>query len=206
MSVWTNNRYEYRQIRRYHGSVKAVVFDWAGTVVDCGVFSPMNTFVKIFAKEGVHISESEARGPMGIHKRAHIEKILELEEVHDRWVKVRGAPPTAADVDRMYAHFVPIQMEAVADSAKPIDGVIETVAALRQRGIKIGSCTGYPMAVVNILKEEAAKFGYAPDCYVAADEVLAHGIILEHQEPNTKNCCRIAVVTTIVQSGAIGQK
>ena len=46
-----------------------------------GVFSPTGTFTKIFANEGVEISEAEARGPMGIHKRQHIEKILDLPDV-----------------------------------------------------------------------------------------------------------------------------
>jgi phosphonoacetaldehyde hydrolase len=50
-------------------------------------------------------------------------------------------------------------------------GVPEAVKALRSRAIKIGSCTGFPMDVVNVLKTKAAEHGYAPDCYVAADEV-----------------------------------
>jgi phosphonoacetaldehyde hydrolase len=46
-------------------------------------------------------------------------------------------------------------------------------AALRARAIKIGSCTGFPMDVVNVLRPAAAAGGYTPDCYVAADEVPA---------------------------------
>lgn len=37
--------------------------------------------------------------------------------------------------------------------------------------IKVGSCTGYPSAIVETLKPIAAAQGYAPDVYVAADEV-----------------------------------
>lgn len=50
-------------------------------------------------------------------------------------------------------------------------GVTDVCAALRSRSIKIGSCTGFPMAVVDVLKEAAGAHGYRPDCYVAADEV-----------------------------------
>ena len=48
---------------------------------------------------------------------------------------------------------------------------MDAIAGLRARGIKIGSCTGYPKAVVDVMKVAAAKHGYEPDCYVAADEV-----------------------------------
>lgn len=48
--------------------------------------------------------------------------------------------------------------------------MVETVNKLRESGIKIGSCTGFPMDVVNVLKVESGKLGYKPDCYVAADE------------------------------------
>ena len=45
--------------------VKAVIFDWAGTVVDYGSLAPMGAFVETFAEFGVAISIDEARGPMG---------------------------------------------------------------------------------------------------------------------------------------------
>ena len=66
---WSNPLMPYHHTRRYVGKVKAVIFDWAGTVVDCGVFAPAYTFVEIFKGEGVAITDEEARGPMGTHKK-----------------------------------------------------------------------------------------------------------------------------------------
>ena len=48
---------------------KACIFDWAGTVVDAGVFAPVLTFQKLFEDEGVPITSEEVRAPMGVHKR-----------------------------------------------------------------------------------------------------------------------------------------
>lgn len=45
---------------------------WPGTVVDCGVFSPTGAFMELFSEEGVEVTSSEARGPMGMHKRVLI--------------------------------------------------------------------------------------------------------------------------------------
>ena len=57
--------------------VKAVIFDWAGTVVDYGSLAPMGAFVETFAEFGVAITIDEARGPMGMAKRPHIAALTE---------------------------------------------------------------------------------------------------------------------------------
>jgi phosphonoacetaldehyde hydrolase len=153
--------------------VKAVIFDWAGTVVDCGCFSPTATFIEVFKKEKVDITDEEARRFIGIHKKTHIQKILETDRVEKKWKEVHGKNWTEEDVSRMYADFSVIQKISIKSHAKPIAGVVDTVKELKSQGIKIGSCTGFALDVVNILKEEAGKHGYKPDCYVAADEVPA---------------------------------
>lgn len=38
--VWQNQQHEWRTHRIYQGQVKAVILDWAGTVLDSGVYSP----------------------------------------------------------------------------------------------------------------------------------------------------------------------
>ncbi len=59
----------------YTGPVKAVVLDWAGTVVDHGSRAPMGAFVRAFAEMGVAISIADARGPMGMAKADHIRAV-----------------------------------------------------------------------------------------------------------------------------------
>ena len=48
--------------------LKAVVFDWAGTIVDFGSRAPMGIFVEVFRQFGVKITIEEARGPMGLRE------------------------------------------------------------------------------------------------------------------------------------------
>ena len=38
--------------------LQAVVFDWAGTVIDFGSLAPMDAFVQLFARYGVRIDGS----------------------------------------------------------------------------------------------------------------------------------------------------
>ncbi|XP_031552701.1 uncharacterized protein LOC116289900 [Actinia tenebrosa] len=167
-----NPRTEYRMVRKYQGKLKACILDWAGTVMDCGVYAPAVVFVEVFAQEGVPITMEEAREPMGAHKKVHIRKITNQEPVRQRWHEKFGRYPNEEDVERMFQNFVPKQIDCLEQYSEMISGAADTVTTLREEfGLKIGSTTGFTTAMVDKLKKAAADQGYVPDCYVAADEV-----------------------------------
>jgi phosphonoacetaldehyde hydrolase len=149
----------------------AVVFDWAGTIIDHGSQAPMGVFVKAFARFGVDITVAEARGPMGMAKRDHIATLMKLDGVARQWKAKHGRAPGEADIDAVYEVFVPMNVEAVSDYADLIAGARETVDALRARGLKIGSTTGYVREIMDRVVPLAAKQGYAPDSIVCAGDV-----------------------------------
>lgn len=159
--------------RSYRGPLQAVLFDWAGTTVDYGCFSPTAPFIKVFAARGVAITLEQARAPMGLMKRDHIRALTQLPEVAAQWQAVHGRPPAEADIEAMFAEFVPLQVAVLAEYAAPIPGVIETVVDLRRRGLKIGSTTGYTREMMEVLVPEAARRGYAPDAWVCSTDVPA---------------------------------
>lgn len=150
---------------------KAAVFDWAGTMIDFGSFAPMGVFVKTFARFGVDVSIAEARGPMGLPKWDHIRAMLDQPRIADAWAKARGSSPTDADADAIYEVFVPMNEAVVADYATLVPGALEACRALRARGLKIGSTTGYTRSIMGRVLPLAAKQGYAPDCLVCADDM-----------------------------------
>jgi phosphonoacetaldehyde hydrolase len=157
--------------RRYRGKLKAAIFDWAGTIVDFGSLAPAAVFVEVFKRAGVPLTIEEARGPMGMHKRTHIALLTELESIRAGWKKKHGRLPTEADIDRLYADFIPLQLKCLSDFSALIPGTKETVAALRKRGLKIGTTTGYNAEMVAINEKDAKKQGLAPDCVVSASDV-----------------------------------
>jgi phosphonoacetaldehyde hydrolase len=61
-------------------------------------------------------------------------------------------------------------VSAAADCADLILGATETVTMLRERGIKIGSCTGYTRVMMEAILPRAAAQGYAPDVLVCSGE------------------------------------
>ncbi len=156
--------------------IHAVILDWAGTTVDFGSFAPTQIFVEAFRQAfDVEITLAEARVPMGLGKWQHIEALGKLPTVDARWQAKFGRAMSAADIDAIYAAFMPLQIAKVVDFSSPIAGVIDTIATLRAEGIKIGSCSGYPRAVMERPVPAAAEHGYRPDHWVATDDPVAGG-------------------------------
>jgi phosphonoacetaldehyde hydrolase len=155
----------------YTGPLQAIILDWAGTTMDYGCYAPAVVFVDVYKRRGVPISMEEARIPMGAHKRVHIASIAKIPSVRDRWMKKFGRECTEKDIDEMFADFVPLQMACLADYADMIPGALDSVAAFRKRGLKIGSTTGYTVEMTELLLREAKKRGYEPDVSVCAGEV-----------------------------------
>jgi phosphonoacetaldehyde hydrolase len=168
-----SHSFDFAYTRVYRGPVQAVLLDWAGTTMDFGCIAPAVAFVEVFRRQGVPISTAEARVPMGAHKRVHIQKLTELEGVRRRWQEVHGRPPGDDDVAAMFEDFVPLQLECLSAYSELIPGTLETVAALRQRGIRIGSTTGYTTEMTAINRRDAERQGYRPDSTVSASEMPA---------------------------------
>jgi phosphonoacetaldehyde hydrolase len=153
--------------------LKAVVFDWAGTTVDYGSRAPMGAFVEVFSQFKVELSIDEARRPMGLPKWDHIKALVSHPDIAERWQRAHGAPPTDADVGRIYEVFVPLNTRVVTDYADLIPGTVESVAHARERGLKIGSTTGYTREIMEPLLPLARAQGYAPDNLVCAGDLAA---------------------------------
>ena len=150
-----------------------VIFDWAGTLVDHGSRAPMEALLQAFDAEGLPITEAVARGPMGAHKLDHVNEILALPEVAARLPAALAALPPAARADRLYRRFTVCLFERLPLHAQPIAGVPQALAALRERGLFIGSCSGYTRAMMDRLEPLARAAGVDPALVVCADEVPA---------------------------------
>lgn len=159
----------------YTGPLQAVIFDWAGTIVDFGSFAPTQVLIDAFAGFGITISLAEARVPMGLAKWDHIKALGAMPEVAARWRAKFDRDMSDEDVDRLYAEFLPLQIAKVGHYSAVIPGALDVLQQLRARKIKVGSCTGYPRVVLNPLLEKAASDGLVPDYAVATDDLKAGG-------------------------------
>jgi phosphonoacetaldehyde hydrolase len=127
----------------------------------------------VFKRHGVEISIAQARAPMGLEKRDHIRAISQQPEVLAAWQAAYQRAPTDADIDRMYQVSVEIQKTVVTEYADLIPGTLEAVADCRQRGLKIGSSTGYSQTIMDSLVPAAKAQGYTPDAILCPSNVPA---------------------------------
>lgn len=156
---------------RYAGPLKAVIFDWAGTTLDFGSRAPVAAVMELFRRIDLPISIENARGPMGMAKRDHLRAILDLPNLRSRWRQLHDRDPNNADVERLYQQFLPVQKEVLVAHADLVPGCPEIVDACRQRGMRIGSTTGYTRELMDVLAPIARKQGYEPDTIVCADNI-----------------------------------
>ncbi len=160
-----------RTRKRYHGKLQAVILDWAGTTVDFGSISPIRAMQQVFRQRGIAVSDEEVRRDMGLLKKDHIRSLLRLPNVAEAWRQHSGWQPTESDVEALYREFQPVQLARLEQDSDVIPGVAEAIERMRQRGLKIGSTTGYTRPMLEILLKKAATQGYEPDCSLVPDDV-----------------------------------
>ena len=153
--------------------LKALVLDWAGTAVDFGSLAPARTMQRLFAKLDIALTEQETRQHMGLPKKEHIRGILSIPRIREAWTALRGDVPGDADVDEMYAEFIPMQFSCLEEYSAVIPGAPEAVESFRRRELKIGSTTGYTREMLDLLLKTSAQQGYTPDCSLTPEEAGA---------------------------------
>lgn len=151
--------------------IKAVIFDWAGTLIDQGSCAPAAAFQRCFADFGVAISLAEARGPMGLPKRAHIASLLADPHIARRWQDKYNRPASPHDIEALYQAFLPLNETIAADYADLIDGARETLSWLAAHDIKVGTTTGYTRSIMERVLPRVAEQGFEPASLICSDDL-----------------------------------
>jgi phosphonoacetaldehyde hydrolase len=189
--------------------IRAVVFDWAGTMVDFGCMAPVEALIDAFAGHGVVLSAAEARRDMGRAKRDHVMAILAYPTIAAAWTAARGAAPTAADGEAIYAALEPLIEAAAARCADLIPGAAAVAADLEALGVKVGSGTGYTRRMMSGILPKAAAQGYAPQVVVCAGEtpsgrpapLMTWKALIELDAWPARTCVKVDDATVGIEEG-----
>ncbi len=191
--------------------IKAVIFDWAGTMVDFGCMAPVEALIDAFAAHGVHITAAQARRDMGRAKLDHVAAILADPAVAAAWEAARGAPPTTADTHAIYCALEPLIEAAATRCADLIPGAAAVAADLGRQGVKIGSGTGYTRQMMSGILPRAAEQGYAPSVVVCAGEtasgrpapLMAWKALVELDAWPAQACIKVDDATVGIEEGRL---
>jgi phosphonoacetaldehyde hydrolase len=157
----------------YRGRLQAAILDWAGTTVDFGCQAPTAVLLELFADRGVPVTVPEIRQHMGLLKVDQIRAICSCPRVEALWREVCGRVPSEDDVGKLFQDFIPRQLSCLDRYSDLIPGVAEAVARFRDRGIKVGTTTGYTRPMLQMLIAKAAGQGYRPDSNLCPEDVGA---------------------------------
>jgi phosphonoacetaldehyde hydrolase len=152
-------------------TLAAVVFDWAGTVVDFGSQAPMGAFVELFASEDVAITVAEARVPMGLPKIDHIAALGRMPNIAAQWQALHSRPFNNADAQQLLSEFEPMSAKAALDRSDFIPGFMTAYHALKAQGMAFATTTGYTRKIMTPLIEIARTQGFTPALVVCCDDV-----------------------------------
>lgn len=180
---------------------QCIIFDWAGTTVDYGCFAPVRAFIEAFKAFGIEPTVDEVRAPMGMLKHDHIETMMKGERISALWKEVHGKDWTPDDVDAVYEKSESGILEILENYAEPKPYVLETVAKIREMGIKIGSTTGYTAEMMDIVVPKAKEFGYAPDTYFSPSDTNNFGRPYPYMIFKNMEALNIASVKNVIKVG-----
>ena len=191
--------------------IKAVIFDWAGTMVDFGCMAPVDALIDAFGAHGVAITAADARRDMGRAKLDHVWAILGDPSVASAWAAAKGARPTSNDRDAIYRALEPLIEAAATRCADLIPGAAAVAAELASLGVKIGSGTGYTRQMMSGILPRAAAQGYAPQVVVCAGEtasgrpapLMAWKALVELNAWPAQACVKVDDATVGIEEGRL---
>lgn len=134
-----------------------------------GVSPPVQAFAEVFKAFGIEPTMEEVREPMGMLKRDHIKTMLAMPRIRTLWEEKYGRPSGETDIDSLYQMFEGKLMSILENFTDIKPGVLETVKILREKGISIGSTTGYTDGMMEIVVKKAEEHGYKPDAWFSPD-------------------------------------
>ncbi|NBC82843.1 MAG: phosphonoacetaldehyde hydrolase [Bacteroidetes bacterium] len=153
------------------GSLKAVIFDWAGTTVDYGCIAPTRVFVEVLAKKGIEITMQDAREPMGLAKKDHLVALLKMDKVQQQWKQKYQVEMDEDIPNKLYNDLEPSLAAIVADYSTPINGAVDLLEQLRRNHVKVGSTTGYVSTMMDRVIPVAGNHGFTPDAIITSSDV-----------------------------------
>ncbi len=150
--------------------IHAVVFDWAGTTIDFGSISPILALQEAFRLHGLELDLKMARGPMGVQKIEHVRYLLNQPAIVRIFAEKNGRIPMDSDVQAIYASLDQIMDSIVLNRTELIRGHETLVRWLRERGVGIGSTTGYTRETMEKVLAAMNAQGYSPDVCITPSE------------------------------------
>ena len=149
----------------------AVIFDWAGTIIDYGSLATIIAIKKIFNKKNIKVTHYQIQKDMGVKKIIHLKKILNLKNVNKQWENNFGKKVNKKDLNILSKELDEELLNQIEKKTRFIKGFINAVKFLKSKKIKIGTTTGYSRTILNKILNITKKMGFTPNAAVSVSDV-----------------------------------
>lgn len=125
-------------------SLAAVVFDLDGTLVDSAedLRAACNTLLAELGREPLDLATIKSFIGDGVARL--LERVLQAS----------GGPPAGQEQSALLRRFLDIYEADPSSHTRPFPGVVETLARLRQQGLRLGICTNKPIIATQRLLDD----------------------------------------------------
>ncbi|MCC7667749.1 2-aminoethylphosphonate--pyruvate transaminase [Liquorilactobacillus satsumensis] len=156
-------------------TVKAVVFDWAGTTIDYGSRAPILAYQEVFSYFNIPITVSLIRKYIGREKYEQTKLILDDPDEKKIWKEIYPHLSDQDMLDKIYTKLEELipNILTVTSTLKP--GMSQLIAYLEENGIRSATTSGYSQKMLTTLIPLAKKQGFNPLFNITADQTLHIG-------------------------------
>jgi len=114
---------------------------------------------------------TQAREPMGCHKKDHIRYILQNNNIRNKWISQYKYEATENDIENIYNLYTKIQLDILTTYCNPLPETYNTLELLKNIGIWIGTTTGFNREILDKILQIHTRFNNLIDSTITSDEV-----------------------------------
>ncbi len=164
-------------------SIQLYISDCAGTLIDKNSRGPVVAMQKMFKNRGFVINEKDIRQFMGLPKKLHLLKILELPNMSRQFKKQTGEE--FYQYGDIHSFLQDYEKEQVLLFSKDqefttlLPGARNLIDFLHRYNSPIALTTGYNRTVLNIILQSLHKQGFVPDFHISSTEASSRQLMNE---------------------------
>jgi phosphonoacetaldehyde hydrolase len=126
---------------------------------------------RLFQNNGISITETEIRKDLGLPKKQHLNQLLQLPDVNQKYFGFDYSPHQ--HLGKFLREYEKEQIQVFNEDlkyTKIIDGAQDVVAVLKKKNIKIALTSCYNRKITNIILKSLSEQQFDPDFNVSTTE------------------------------------
>ena len=163
---------EFFYQRSYRGSIKAVVLDLEGTLIDYGGLGFTQALIELFHRHQVTIEHDQAHTTRPLSKAEHLRRLFALPSVANQWVKQHKNLPNEATFQQLHDELEDIQRHHLPQLAQLLPGVATSLKKWQDAGILIAVVTHETRSLLDLLLDAFQQQHFTPDLSLCIEDLL----------------------------------